>query len=224
MKKIGNILVILFLLSGLLACADTTSKMGQGTAIGTGVGAGVGGLLGQAIGRNTEGTMIGIGVGAALGGVAGNRFGWYMDNQEQELRSVLAVSELGSIRRNQEVLTTTFKGETFFDHNSSRLKPGGNTEINRVVSVIKRYPDTRIQVTGHADASGVEVYNQQLSLERAESVKSAMVTMGVNPSRINTIGVGESQPVSSDYAMNRRVEIAIIPFEETIEVMHRGKV
>lgn len=216
MGKLKNTISICILLAGLVGCADTTTNMGQGTAIGTGVGAGVGAILGQAIGRDTEGTLIGAGVGAALGGIAGNRIGWYMDNQERELRTVMAASESTSIRRSQDVLTATFKGETFFDHNSSVLKTGAYKEISRVVSVLNRYPDTRIRVTGHADASGTEEYNQHLSLQRAEAVKNAMINQGVSPGRIFTIGVGESQPVSSLYAMNRRVEIAIFPAGEPI--------
>lgn len=216
MNKLNYTIGVCILWAGLVGCADTTTNMGQGTAIGTGVGAGVGALLGQAIGRNTEGTLIGAGVGAALGGIAGNRLGWYMDNQERELRSLMAASESANIKRSQDIITTTFKGETFFDHNSSVLKAGAHREISRVVSVLSRYPDTRIRVTGHADASGTEVYNQQLSLQRAEAVKYAMINEGVSPGRIFTIGVGESQPVSSLYAVNRRVEIAIIPVGESI--------
>lgn len=195
----------------LISCAGLDTNQQQGTAIGAGVGAGVGAALGQAIGRDKEATMLGAGVGALLGGVAGNQMGLYMDSQEQELRNVMAQSEAASVRRSQEVLVTTFKGEAFFYHDSARLLPGGHREISRMADVLNKYHQTHIEVGGHTDSTGPENYNQQLSLLRAKAVKNALVRQGVDPRRIATVGYGESRPVSSNHAANRRVEVVIIP-------------
>lgn len=208
---ITNTIIVLTLAFSLSSCASLNTNQKQGTAIGAGVGAGLGAALGQAIGRDTEATLLGAGIGAALGGISGNQLGRYMDYQESELRNVMAASEASSIRRSQDVLIATFKGETYFAHNSTMLKPGGYQEIARIASVLNRYPNTRIQVAGHTDQRGPEAYNQQLSHQRAEAVKSALVQQGVNPGRITTLGYGESQPISSSYAQNRRVEVTIIP-------------
>lgn len=210
-KTIAQSVACLVLTLLLASCAGLDTNQKQGTAIGAGVGAGVGAALGQAIGRDTESTMIGAGVGALLGGVAGNQIGLYMDNQERELRNAIARSEAASIRREQDVLIATFRGKTFFDHNSSNLLPGGHREMSRVASVLNRYPQTRIEVAGHTDATGSADYNQRLSVRRANSVKNALIHQGVAPARINAIGYGESYPVSSSHAMNRRVEVVIIP-------------
>ncbi|WP_028583194.1 OmpA family protein [Desulfogranum mediterraneum] len=195
----------------LTACAGLDTNQKQGTAIGAGVGAGVGAILGQAIGKNTDSTLIGASVGALVGGAAGNQMGLYMDRQEQELRSVMARSEAASIRRSQDVLIATFKGETFFAHDSARLLPGGQNEVARVASVLNKYPQTQIEVGGHTDSTGSEQYNQQLSRRRAEAVKNGLVQQGVAPARIIAVGYGESRPISSSHAMNRRVEMVIIP-------------
>lgn len=212
MKKIlTNSIMILALVFTLSSCAGLQTNQQQGTAIGAGVGAGLGAALGQAIGRDSEATLLGAGIGAALGGIGGNQLGRYMDYQENELRNAMAASEASSIRRSQDVLIATFKGETYFAHNSTILKPGGYQEISRIASVLNRYPNTRIQVAGHTDQRGTESYNQQLSWQRAEAVKSALIQQGVNPQRITTLGYGESQPISSSYAQNRRVEVTIIP-------------
>lgn len=211
MKKFTHTLLCSTLALALTSCASLDTNQKQGTAIGAGVGAGVGAVLGQAIGSDTESTLIGAGIGAALGGLAGNQVGLYMDNQEQELRNVMAMSEAASIRRSQDVLVATFKGETFFNYDSSALLPGGYREIERVASVLNKYSQTQIEVGGHTDSRGSEQYNQQLSMRRAEAVKHALVQQGVAPSRINAVGYGESLPVSSSHAMNRRVEIVIIP-------------
>ena len=146
-----------------------------------------------------------------LGGLAGNQVGVYMDRQEQELRNVMARSEAASIQRSQDVLTATFKGEAFFNHDSAVLLPGGYNEVARIASVLQKYNQTQIEVAGHTDTTGSEQYNQQLSVRRAEAVKNALIQQGVNPARIVAVGYGESQPISSDHAMNRRVEIVIVP-------------
>lgn len=211
MKKALSHIVLCLALITFTSCASLDTNQKQGTAVGTGVGAGLGAILGQAIGGNTKGTLIGAGIGAVVGGVAGNQVGKYMDNQEQELRNVMAASEAASIRRSQDVLVATFKGETFFNHDSAMLLPGGHAEITRISGVLNKYNQTQIEVGGHTDPSGSEEYNQQLSLRRAESVKNTLVQQGINPSRIRTVGYGESQPISSSAAANRRVEITIVP-------------
>jgi len=210
-RTLSHIILCSALIVSLTSCAGLDTKQKQGTAIGVGVGAGVGAALGQAIGRNKEATLLGAGIGAALGGLAGNQVGRYMDSQEQDLRNAMASSEAASIRRSEDVLVATFKGETFFDHDSSMLLPGGYTEISRVANVLNKYNQTQIEVGGHTDSTGSDQYNQQLSMRRAESVKNALVQQGINPARIRTFGYGESRPISSDPAMNRRVEITIIP-------------
>jgi len=212
-KNVIAVLCILISLS-LFSCASLQTKQEQGTAVGAGVGAGVGAILGQAIGGDTQGTLIGAGIGAALGGLAGNQIGRYMDLQEQDLRNAIAASDAASIRREQDILRATFKGEAFFDYDSTQLKPGGYAELQRVAEVLNRYPQTTIEIGGHTDIRGSEEYNQTLSLKRAESVRQALLQNGVRPERMQTIGYGESRPISSDHATNRRVEILIVPVRQ----------
>ncbi len=209
LSNASRILIVALTLS-LASCAAQNNQQ-QGTAVGAGVGAGLGAILGQVIGGDTQATLLGAGIGAAVGGVAGNQIGKYMDQQEQDLRNAIGASEAASIRRDEDVLTATFKSEAFFDTNSSTLKAGAYNEIDRVAGVLNKYPHTRIQVAGHTDSRGSEQYNLELSQRRAESVKNALVQRSVDPARIQTIGYGESQPISSSDAMNRRVEVIIVP-------------
>ena len=196
----------------IVSCAGTTNQERK-TKEGVAIGAGVGAILGQVIGGDTEGTLIGAGIGAALGGLTGNQIGSYMDRQEAELRNVVAASESASITRSRNVLTATFKSNMFFDTNSSILKPGAYAELDRVARVLRDYPQTRIRVEGHTDTKGSAEYNMVLSEKRAQSVGDALVQRGVDPARMQMIGFGESQPVSSSDADNRRVNIVIIPLE-----------
>ena len=213
MKSIHLKLITITLLSLFIAsCAGTTNQERK-TSEGAVIGAGVGAILGQVIGGDTEGTLIGAGIGAALGGVAGNQIGAYMDRQEAELRNVMAASESASVTRSQNVLTATFNSSMFFDYNSDILKAGAYTELDRVARVLRDYPQTRIRVEGHTDAKGSEAYNQKLSERRAQSVANALIQRGVDSIRIETIGFGETQPISSSDADNRRVNIVIIPIQ-----------
>lgn len=214
-----------------MTASGCATKAQTGALVGTGVGAAVGAGLGQAIGRSTSATLIGAAAGAVAGGLTGAAIGNYMDKQEQELRQALANSEAASIQRERQVLeeaergrvqgdldvlTVTFKSDYLFAVNSSTLLPGAYDELNRVGKVLNQYPQTRITISGHTDSTGSEEYNQRLSERRAEAVKNALVGVGINPSRITTIGFGESKPIASNATeagrqQNRRVEIRIVP-------------
>ncbi|MBW1957007.1 MAG: OmpA family protein [Deltaproteobacteria bacterium] len=210
MKKTIAIIASLALAISLLSCAGPTQQQ-RGAKTGALIGAAGGAILGQVIGGNTESTLLGAAIGTAVGGVSGYQIGAYMDKQEQELRAAMAASEAASIERTQNVLTATFRSEFLFDFDSSTLKPGAYTEIARVANVLNKYPQTTIRVEGHTDSKGSEAYNQTLSEKRSLAVKIALTQSGVDPTRIQTVGFGESQPISSNDAMNRRVVIVIIP-------------
>ena len=68
---------------------------------------------------------------------------------------------------------------------------------------------------GHTDDIGTEVYNQGLSVRRADAVKAYLVEKGVEKNRVYTEGKGEKQPIASNKtaegrAKNRRVEIEVV--------------
>lgn len=113
-------------------------------------------------------------------------------------------------------------GDVLFDFDKANLKPGGEQAARRVAKFMHDYPDRRIRVEGYTDSSGPEGYNQKLSQRRAQSVKEAIVSQGINPSRIVTQGYGESYPVASNdnragRQRNRRVEIVISDAEGQLE-------
>lgn len=217
MKKFLTVVAVVSLVAA--GCAQPMTRTQKGVAIGAGTGAAVGAGLGQLIGGNTEGTLIGAGIGAALGGTAGGFFANYMEKQEMAMRQQLAGVEGASIQRDAEVLAVTFKSDVLFDVNSSTVKAGGYDELQRVAGVLNNYPQTTIQIAGHTDSSGSDQYNMQLSQQRANAVKNALVGYGVAPARLMTIGYGESKPIASNATeagrqMNRRVAITITPNQQ----------
>lgn len=207
---------LLVLVSFIAACAAPQTKTQKGAVYGAAGGAAAGAIIGQAIGRDTQSTLWGAAIGAAVGGLGGAGVGRMMDNQEREMREVLAASEAAAISREGNLLAVTFKGDVTFDTNSTIVKPGLYTEIDRVASVLTRYPQTLIRVEGHTDSVGSESYNMDLSIRRANAVKDLLVQRGVSAARMQAIGFGETMPVATNDTeagrqRNRRVEIKIAP-------------
>jgi outer membrane protein OmpA-like peptidoglycan-associated protein len=214
-KRIIASLLILVALT-LVSCAGLQTKTQKGGAYGAAGGAAAGAIIGQLIGGDTESTLWGAAIGAAVGGAGGAGVGRMMDNQEREMRQALAASEAAAISREGNLLAVTFKGDVTFDTNSTVVKPGLYTEIDRIADVLIRYPQTLIRVEGHTDSVGTEDYNMDLSFRRADSVRDLLVQRGVDISRIQTVGFGETMPVATNATeagrqLNRRVEIKIAP-------------
>lgn len=84
------------------------------------------------------------------------------------------------------------------------------TELNTIVSVLKEFGDTQVDIIGYTDHRGPNAYNDALSLRRAEAVKNYLVGQGISASRLTTIGKGEDPKTSGEEAltiMARRVEV-----------------
>jgi outer membrane protein OmpA-like peptidoglycan-associated protein len=202
----------------LVGCAENGSmtKAQQGGLLGAGGGAVVGAILGQAIGHDTKSTLIGAALGAAAGGAGGYGVGKMMDNQEKSMRDALATSEAAAVSREGNLLAVTFRGDVAFDTNSTEVRPELYSEINRVAGVLNQYPNTLIRVEGHTDSKGSSEHNMNLSIKRANTVKTLLLQRGVADSRIEVVGFGSTMPVATNDTevgrqKNRRVEIKIAP-------------
>jgi len=84
--------------------------------------------------------------------------------------------------------------------------------LSTVVMIMNHFPDRRYEIQGHTDNVGTAAYNQELSEQRAISVKDFLVSKGISPDRLTTAGFGFNNPVTSNEtedgrATNRRVEI-----------------
>ncbi|MGH8606486.1 MAG: OmpA family protein [Gammaproteobacteria bacterium] len=102
----------------------------------------------------------------------------------------------------------------FFDLDKADVTPEGMTIVESAAADANEKPFTRIVVFGHADTSGADQYNMDLSQRRAEAVKSALAELGVQADTIETEALGETQPLvpTGDGVrepQNRRVEIVI---------------
>jgi outer membrane protein OmpA-like peptidoglycan-associated protein len=96
------------------------------------------------------------------------------------------------------------------------IRPAFLPTLERVADVLARSSDADVLVIGHTDAMGSAAYNRQLSAERAEAVRQALATYGIDASRIRAEGRGEAEPRGDNRTVagrqaNRRVEIMISP-------------
>ena len=89
------------------------------------------------------------------------------------------------------------------------------TDLNDIFGYLKQEKNINIEIAGHTDNIGDEVYNQKLSNDRALSVKSFLVQKGIDSKRIKCVGYGEQQPIADNSTefgreKNRRIEIRIL--------------
>ncbi len=99
-----------------------------------------------------------------------------------------------------------------FPSGKSELPYEAGREIKKIGGLMKAYPDLIISIEGHTDNVGSARDNKSLSLERAQSVLSALVKEGVDINRMNANGWGQERPVASNASedgrvRNRRVEL-----------------
>jgi outer membrane protein OmpA-like peptidoglycan-associated protein len=196
---------LVFLVVGCAPGGGLT-KTGSGVLIGTVVGAGLGAAIGSTTGHAGEGAAIGAVSGALVGGV----IGYALEKQEQDLKNMGYETS-----RNGNRVTAYFPNDTLFASGSADLMPGAYSELQRVAGVINSDPSVSVIVEGHTDSDGTREYNQVLSERRANAVRTALISYGVDPRRITAYGYGEDRPlVPNDTAYNkqrnRRVEITLI--------------
>jgi len=148
-----------------------------------------------------------------------------MDKQAEEMEKEL---EDAKVERVGEGILISFDSGILFGYDSSTLQPEAKANISKLADILKKYPDSNILITGHTDSDGSENYNQTLSEKRAQSVSDYTMYKGISPSRLSTVGLGETEPVAlNDTAdgkqLNRRVEIAIYASEEMKAAAERGE-
>lgn len=111
-----------------------------------------------------------------------------------------------------------------FEYNSAKLTAQAHDRLDNVVNALQGADSVSVEVDGHTDSRGSAAYNLKLSQQRADSVKSYLVTHGVAADRLTTRGFGETRPVAPNTkpngednpagrAQNRRVELHVVDDE-----------
>jgi outer membrane protein OmpA-like peptidoglycan-associated protein len=128
------------------------------------------------------------------------------DAQAQLRDYNMTVNDMGSTMVLQDVS---------FETGKSQLLPGGVNRLQPLINYLRLSPDTHVRIEGYTDSVGGAAYNQQLSLDRANSVKAILSSGGVDAARIATVGSGLNKPVATNSTVagrqsNRRVEITLL--------------
>ena len=206
--------MLVFVLIGTAACQQ--GAPGNRTLAGAGLGAlggaGVGALFGNDANDRRTNALIGAGVGA----LAGTAVGAYMDRQEAQMRQQLAGSGV-NVQRQGNTIRLSLPGNVTFPFDSAEIQPQFRPTLDQLAATLQQYDQTVIDISGHTDSTGSNVYNQQLSERRAGSVASYLMSRGVLPGRVIHGGFGETQPVATNQTpagrqANRRVDIQVRPF------------
>lgn len=105
-------------------------------------------------------------------------------------------------------------GDVLFETGSSTLEGGSDRTLENLVAFLQEYPDRYVVIEGHTDNVGSAALNQNLSVQRAESVRGYLTDHGIQRSRIAVAGFGLDRPVASNDSatgrqQNRRVEVII---------------
>ncbi|HWK52536.1 MAG TPA: OmpA family protein [Steroidobacter sp.] len=130
----------------------------------------------------------------------------------------VAVDEKGCPQRG----SITLAGVNF-ENDSVVLASGSTVVLDRLAADLKKYPQLEIELQGHTDSVGSDQYNQRLSQQRADAVRTYLLNRGVRSSQVVARGYGESQPISDNNtaagrAQNRRVVMQVLQNPGDVEV------
>lgn len=185
------------------------------------IGAGLGALAGIAAGAVIGGGSMrrNMAIGAGVGALAGAGIGHYMDRQEKELKQELANSDVDVTREGDQIILN-MPSQVTFDVDSAEVSPAFYPVLEDIALVIRKYPNTYVDVIGHTDSTGTADHNLGLSQRRADGVADILISNCVQRGRLALAGAGETQPVASNdsrdgRAQNRRVEIKLTPITES---------
>lgn len=109
-----------------------------------------------------------------------------------------------------------------YEFNSAQLTADSRTKIDqKLIPFLQDNPSIRIQLSSHTDNKGTDAYNLKLSQNRAQSVVDYLIKKGINPTRLQAKGYGETQPIAANQnedgsdnpegrKLNRRTEFRIL--------------
>jgi outer membrane protein OmpA-like peptidoglycan-associated protein len=212
MRSIQKTLTSIAAVAIILAGCKSMNKTTKGAVIGTAGGGAIGAVIGKAAGNTALGAIIGAAVGGATGAVIGHK----MDKQAKEIESKVPGAKVDRVG---EGIVVEFNEKILFAFSSYTLGASASSNLDKLATILKEYPDTDIEVQGHTDSRGTDEYNMGLSEKRAGAVANYLKGKGIPSSRIRTKGFGETAPVATNdtdegRAQNRRVNFLITANEK----------
>ena len=136
---------------------------------------------------------------------------------EKKLSAALAsLQQVASVKEEKRGVVITLSGSVLFATGKHELLPIAMSKLDEVVKALQDQGYKKIIVEGHTDSIGSDSNNRSLSQRRADSVRSYIVSRGIESSKVESIGYGEARPVADNStpegrANNRRVELVVTP-------------
>jgi len=135
-------------------------------------------------------------------------------SSENEVSVTIALRPIEEIIQGDAVVLNPI----FFDFDKHNIKSQAAFELDKLVSLMKKYPEMVIKVEGHTDNRGSDAYNMDLSERRSQSTVQYVISKGIDKSRISGQGFGESRPAidcgtnctEAQHQKNRRSEFKIV--------------
>lgn len=130
--------------------------------------------------------------------------------------AITSLKEIGNIKEEKRGVVITLSGSVLFATGKHELLPIAKEKLDEVAKALNDQGFKKIIVEGHTDSRGSDSTNETLSLKRAESVRTHLVSKGVPSDKIVATGLGETRPVAPNdtpegRANNRRVELVVTP-------------
>lgn len=124
------------------------------------------------------------------------------------------LAKLAAVKEEARGLVITLSGSVLFASNKSELLPAAQNRLNQVADALLATKERKLTVEGHTDSQGSSRHNQELSQQRADAVRSYLISRGYPSDLIQAQGIGEDRPVADNSsaegrANNRRVEIIV---------------
>ncbi len=135
--------------------------------------------------------------------------------RERTQNALASLEKIAQVKEESRGTVLTLSGGVLFVTGKSELLPAARDQLQTVAKALIDQGDSRaIVIEGHTDSRGDEGTNMTLSQQRAEAVRSFLITSGVPAERITAVGRGESAPIASNdtaegRANNRRVELIL---------------
>jgi outer membrane protein OmpA-like peptidoglycan-associated protein len=134
------------------------------------------------------------------------------DDKVEQLSAADVNQEFGATLQALPARPSSFT--VYFITGTDELTPESKADLQNILAALKDRPLPDVQVIGHTDTVGDLLGNDRLSAQRAETVKSFLVQIGIPAERITTAGRGEREPLvrtpdETDEPRNRRVEINV---------------
>jgi len=107
------------------------------------------------------------------------------------------------------------EGKILFAVNKADLKAEAKDLLSRAATFLKKNPQFVVEIQGHTDSTGPKAWNDTLSLERAESVMSYLVSAGIDASRMTAVGLGSSEPIATNDTAEGRHQNRRVDFKPT---------